>query len=533
MAKLTNGDFQAPFWGATNDYSTGRDPLGFQTTSLSTYATLIPGITNLSSRIRYYGFYCWILYEYGKRIRNISHKKQYHFIRRAEYQLALLMVNGNPKLTKVPGNTYATNYLATEPNDDLDIASGADKKAQENTYWKGDSGAFGQYYAGVLQQLGLIIIREKDSSIFICTNEEFNEEFNGIGMATAFMDSISQDSRELFIANIESGLLKKSDAKELFEAFSIVNIAKNSSEWNYYIKLLKINDSPLQSPTTESKYFRNQSAKLLLQHIKNKPKSDWTNFKNDIYELGIKNSIESLTTIQKGWYYYQLNEYWHYSIELIFNSVLTYLDQKAQHPMISFTNSYIETLFDEKKSTLNMIKTSTLDSLILTQYDKNTTTHSYTLSLFKSSSQTWDNAWNGFILLFRLYFENKGILNDLMAFAQLHNIEREGDCISGLKRLEKYFKYDIKEFMTRYIQNEIINRHILVAYHKMGTGVKNTLKFSYEDNYLAHIETIEPVWTTPRIYSLHMILEDLGLISINNNSKTYTLSNEGINFLDN
>jgi hypothetical protein len=47
----------------------------------------------------------------------------------------------------------------------------------------------------------------------------------------------------------------------------------------------------------------------------------------------------------------------------------------------------------------------------------------------------------------------------------------------------------------------------------MGTGTKNTLKFSFEDNFIKHIETINPVWTTPRIYAMYSFFEDLGYVT--------------------
>ena len=50
----------------------------------------------------------------------------------------------------------------------------------------------------------------------------------------------------------------------------------------------------------------------------------------------------------------------------------------------------------------------------------------------------------------------------------------------------------------------------------MGTGTKNTLKFSYEDNLLKHVETMYPVWTTPRIYAMYSFFEDLGYVTEEN-----------------
>lgn len=72
MPILTGGQWEAPFWGAERTFITGQDMLGMQNTSIATYATLLPGLTNLTRRIRYYGFYTWLLEEYAKRKGKVS-----------------------------------------------------------------------------------------------------------------------------------------------------------------------------------------------------------------------------------------------------------------------------------------------------------------------------------------------------------------------------------------------------------------------------------------------------------------------------
>jgi hypothetical protein len=47
----------------------------------------------------------------------------------------------------------------------------------------------------------------------------------------------------------------------------------------------------------------------------------------------------------------------------------------------------------------------------------------------------------------------------------------------------------------------------------MGNGEKNLLKFIIEDNYLVHIETMKPNFTSPRLRTLYNFSIDLGLIS--------------------
>lgn len=61
MAVLQKGNSIYPFWGENVNLITGLDPLGLQVTSEATYATMLPGLSNLTNRLRYYGFYCWLI----------------------------------------------------------------------------------------------------------------------------------------------------------------------------------------------------------------------------------------------------------------------------------------------------------------------------------------------------------------------------------------------------------------------------------------------------------------------------------------
>ena len=146
MAVLQKGNSISPFWGENINLITGLDPLGLQVTSEATYSTLLPGISNLTNRLRYYGFYCWLINFYFQKEKKGNQTEQYRFIRRAELMIAIIMQSERPEITQITGSLFASN-LIKESIDNYDLAAGADKdKGNENVYWKYASGAFGQYY---------------------------------------------------------------------------------------------------------------------------------------------------------------------------------------------------------------------------------------------------------------------------------------------------------------------------------------------------------------------------------------------------
>ena len=46
----------------------GLDPLGLQTGSVNIYQRLLPGISNVTLRMRYYGLYAWLADTYAKQV---------------------------------------------------------------------------------------------------------------------------------------------------------------------------------------------------------------------------------------------------------------------------------------------------------------------------------------------------------------------------------------------------------------------------------------------------------------------------------
>lgn len=111
MAVLQKGKSTYPFWGASINLITGLDPLSLQTTSEATYSVLLSGITNLTNRMRYYGFYCWLLDFYFKQETKGNSTEQYKFIRRAELMVAILMQSEREEVLQVTGSNFASNMI--------------------------------------------------------------------------------------------------------------------------------------------------------------------------------------------------------------------------------------------------------------------------------------------------------------------------------------------------------------------------------------------------------------------------------------
>ena len=61
----------------------GLDHLGVQAPCIALYAQLLPGITNVTDRARYYSFYPWLIRSFEQRYRDHSIEEFRRVLRRA------------------------------------------------------------------------------------------------------------------------------------------------------------------------------------------------------------------------------------------------------------------------------------------------------------------------------------------------------------------------------------------------------------------------------------------------------------------
>ena len=110
MAELDE-KYIGPFWGAPIRYSTGRDHLGMQATSVATYSYLVPGLTNLTQRARYFSFYPWLVEKYAEKIHSTSRAEFNKFIRRGELLYAFVTILSDQEQRAVVGNFFVRSYV--------------------------------------------------------------------------------------------------------------------------------------------------------------------------------------------------------------------------------------------------------------------------------------------------------------------------------------------------------------------------------------------------------------------------------------
>lgn len=190
-----------PEWTELGQES-GLDPLGMQRPIEVIYQGLMPGISTITLRLRYYSFFAWLLEAYAKQV-GINELAGFRlFQRRAEALLALVCARGRTELG-VTGIDWATKRLKEfEPNPSLDTVVdfmiGADAESPvEKRYLRNKGGAFGAIYSSQMWDMGLVELADKTVKVPFCKDA-------ALPLATGFGEALG-DLEDLFLKIVERG----------------------------------------------------------------------------------------------------------------------------------------------------------------------------------------------------------------------------------------------------------------------------------------------------------------------------------------
>lgn len=518
MAVLQKGKAIYPFWGASINLITGLDPLSLQTTSEATYATMLPGISNLTNRLRYYGFYCWLLDFYFKKEKKGNSTEQYKFIRRAELMIALLMQSERKEVQQITGSNFAINLINGHTGRSFNLAEGADKgDTDKPVYWKYSSGAFGQYYYGAMRALSLVVAAENDEGdvIYNITQPHPRQKVSGKQLAEAFDETLTTAIKNLFYNNIKKGKLHVDNIPELIEYFAIDKINPKSAEWALYVKMLLDKDEPSQEVEENFTYHRRETIlELLKVALDNDDEYDWQLFLLKAYELKLGSGDSPVSETLVGWYAYKFNEYHQYACGAIFWATLQHLYSFQQDQYLpTFVNKLAKSI---AKQLCKAVKNTSLQSPVIELISRMTEEQDEETLYYdieaKADSSPEEAAKNGFLLLFRLYTQNKELLHPLKELMSRKQMIREGNMLDGLLALHTAEEDNIEQFVEQFLLRNIIYRHQMVALRKMGNGTQSTHKFIIEEQYIRFIDSFPPRATSPRMEALLNLLSDLAVV---------------------
>jgi len=232
----------------------GLDPLGMQRPIEVIYQSLLPGISTITLRFRYYSFFVWMLEVYAKENGSTDPVAFRLFQRRCETLFALIAARGTTELG-VAGIDWAQRQLAVVPDDPattIDFTGGADPEADvAQRYLRNKGGAFGGIYATQMYEMGLITLGNDKNPISICTNR-------ALPLADAFSAAIG-DLAAVFLRSVKAGKVTLADL-DLMAPMKPSEIVVGNAEHMLLVKVLLGRVSP---PSAADKLRRSTALMLL------------------------------------------------------------------------------------------------------------------------------------------------------------------------------------------------------------------------------------------------------------------------------
>jgi len=525
---ISNNQSLVPFLGERLSFIKGLDPLGLQNSSDATFSMLLPGLNNVTGRMRYYSLYCWLLNEYSIQKGNTDPKEFQIFIRRAEYIIALASNFYSNEVSSIPGSLYTSKQIKEDPEYQHNLQEGTFKSngITENTYWKFPLGAFGQYYLGSLLDIGVISRRESQRKLYVRTPVKNSEYISGESLAQVFNSNINPEKKKLFFDCLNNGLISEAQLQHLLPDFDMQIIPENSEEHNLLLGILLQKDFPLRIEE-EPQSHRKTTIRYLLEFLSigsvefNDRLFIYSTFK----DKGYRNDIPEKTLT--GWYYYQFNEYWQFANTAILNGILAYLESTTGPnwmPLKTFlkliTDEIISTFINKKL--INRPNDSVESLLLKIQADE------FLFYQTIAKSNLLDKAFNGFLLIFSLFLNNENELYRLKEYSENNEVAKDGEGTTYfiIEFLSKR-TVPLKDFIFEFLHKNIIYRHQYVAYRKIRGGIQSTQKFIIEDHQIRYLGNFEPTYTGPRIGNLISFLKDLTVIRKDN-----TLTDKGLELLN-
>lgn len=227
MVETMDTDQGTPAWTQQNERQ-GLDPLGMQNTCISLYQWLMPGVSNVTLRMRYYALHSWLAGEYARAHHSPNVEDWCRFVRRGEALYALISQHQVHE-TGVAGNRWANTMLKNLRGERIDFAMNTDTPKGPSQYLRQKFGAFGAAYSSQLRVVGLIKAAQ-DHDVPILT------ESTGQELASAFASAVGAAGRHFLLA-ASHGSVTVGDLKRM-ACMAPARIGEDTKERELYEEVL-------------------------------------------------------------------------------------------------------------------------------------------------------------------------------------------------------------------------------------------------------------------------------------------------------
>jgi hypothetical protein len=491
-----NGD---PLWTKTGSWTMGLDPLGLQATSIRIYQSLVPNITNITNRLRYYAYFPWLVSLYEKLHHSDDPAKFANFMRRGEalYALATL-VDDQQGSDGLGGSNWASQHRSEAAVNGIDFRPYTDDRTSPQTYLQASRGNYGVAYAPTLVEMEWLT----RSSVPVTNGR-------GETVASAFAHSIGQVAD-----NIEAVLLAgTATAKQLQDIGAAIHPAKipSGSQEQSVLREFLIGTHD----TTKDALSRRSTIWLVLDLIrKGVAPGDIDALRKAFYARRLPNDDvynQSAETLDR-WRAYQANEFGQVALAGALNA-LTGL-QREDHPSGIEPKDLIEKVIANSLPASDQSWSQWASSLAPDpEADELRLIEPILQDLgngVRPAQETMLCAFKLLAVLWARWAKGDEAVRPIIA----RMAGPDGRSLDGILRtLDLCQSLTAGEALAAVMLKHVVIDHQIIAGRKLSTAGTFTYHFLVEDGLLSEGLLGEYGYTTPRLFNLTRVLRDAGYLS--------------------
>ncbi len=515
VSVLSNGT-GLPEW-TTKEEKRGLDPLGMQTTSVALYQKLLPGMSNVTLRMRYYGLYAWLAKHYAADVGETSIERWCLYLRRAEALSALIAAhNGGEQ--GVAGTNWAFRKLAASPADIIDFSLNCDRNSVEPQYLKQKFGAFGAAYGSQLIEIG-ILVYVSGHGVPVTTD--------GIGdqLALAFTESIGELGNAFLLA-AERGQVSKTELEQLRPMLPS-QIGGSSQERLLYQSLLFAREGK-KDGNAEA---RRLSLALILRTAQannssvNANEVRWSTYASRNHSGDVIQELSEEEDIQRfAWHVYQANDLLHTAYEALLKFSLDVLSvPPSGMPMAQLVSKVVGKLMPALEARQVQTWRDLLEVIPLVDNPRAVQEVFSEIALSNAifersnlvaqSNEEW--AEKALLLLAVLHKRLGHRVHDISAtLPVLGPSPYLQSLVTELPFLDGFADKPIAELLNSLIAQRVLQRHLWVALQKFRGQGDYTFLLEPDEGRMRVRQKDGPVLTNPRLSSAIAFLKDIHLLGL-------------------
>lgn len=474
----------------------GLDPLGMQNAGVQLYQELVPGISNVTLRVRYYGLYCWASEAYAREVGSTDTDQWRQWIRRLEALHALVAARDNRE-TGVAGILWAYDVIAAG-DDPIDFSICASTDPQAVRYLRQSFGVFGQAYLSQMVELGLFYYDAGENHDLPIRSAR------GLALGRAFAAAIGPELEALLIKGITSA---KTTLAELDQLRSILpsHIVEGEERDGIEDLLLARGDD-----ATKQDQSRRETLLLILntaQHLGRKPRADDVRRHAFFGDMALPESLEAQ---RLRWEAYQAQDVWQMAAAALLAwaiEVINTFEEGQSLPEIHA--QVIASIAEHWPSRMNLDWQAFCEGADCSDHE-----FAERWSRLTSRRETAQILGLGAFEVMAAIAARLDQRDDLRAeVADSFALQGGGRSIrSELQWLQGHRHASLPELLADYVIQRVVSRHTWVATQKLRRQHDYTFLFEAREGRLAYRAQYEPVPTTPRLDPAIQFLVDIRLI---------------------